>query len=201
MNILRRKHTVVLIATISLLAVAGTICAAGHPVEGPVFLGVPVAKWKDLLWRTMNFAALVVILVKFLAKPIASALHIRQVSIKDQFEDLGARKAEAEKIYREFENKLSEIDKEATTIIENAIAQGEAEKERILAEANRAADDIKRQAEMAIQHEIAQAKMQLREEVANQAVAVAEQLIAKNLQQDDQVKLVDDYLDKVGAIQ
>ncbi len=202
MNILRRKHVVVLaMATLLVLAAAGTLYASGGPVEGPVFWGIPVSKWKDLLWRTLNFAVLLVILVKFLGKPIANALHGRQISIKEQFEDLDARKAEAEKTYKKFEHKLTEIDQEASSIIDRAIARGEAEKERIIEEANRAAGDIKRQAEMAIQHEIAQAKMQLREEVANQAVAMAEELIAKNLQQEDQVKLIDDYLDKVGTIQ
>jgi F-type H+-transporting ATPase subunit b len=201
MKILRRKHVVVLTMVTLTLVAAGTLYASSGHVEGPVFWGIPVSKWKDLLWRTLNFAALVVILVKFLGKPIANVLHARQISIKEQFEDLEARKAEAEKTYKEFENKLTEIDQEASSIIERAIAQGEAERVRIIEEANRAADDIKRQAEMAIQYEIAQAKMQLREEVANQAVAMAEELIAKNLQKEDQVKLIDDYLDKVGAIQ
>ena len=78
-------------------------------------------------------------------------------------------------------------------IIQSAVAQGEAEKARIIEEANRAAADIKRQAEMAIQHELAEAKLRLREEVANQAVVMAEELIRKNLQETDQVKLIDVY--------
>ena len=86
-------------------------------------------------------------------------------------------------------------------IIETAISQGETEKERIIEEANRAAQDIKRNAEMAVQHEIAEGKLKLREEVANQAVLIAEELIKKSLQKDDQVRLVEDYLEKVGTIQ
>ena len=159
------------------------------------------ARLKDLLWRVLNFAALVVILVKFLAKPIANGLRARQQSIKDQFADLEERKAEADSTYRTYEEKLGAIDQEIQEIIQAAIAQGEAEKERIINEANRAAEDIKRQAEMAIQHELAEAKLKLREEVANQAVAMAEELIRKNLQETDQVKLIDDYLAKVGTVQ
>lgn len=192
-----------LIAVTLLVAVfaAATVYAAEHGATGSTWWGLSTEKLWDLLWRTVNFAALVVILVKFGAKPVANALKGRQLAIKEQFETLEAKKAEAEKSYQAYEAKLSQIDQEVKEIMENAIAQGVEEKDRIIAEANRAADDIKRQAEMAVQYEIAAIKLQLREEVANQAVMMAEELIKKNLQQDDQVKLIEDYLEKVGAIQ
>ena len=180
--------------------VAGSVYASG-PATGPTVWGISTEKWWDLLWRAINFAALLVILIKFGAKPIANMLKGRQLAIKEQFEALATKKAEAEKSYQAYEAKLTQIDQEVKQIMENAIAQGVEEKDRIIAEANRAADDIKRQAEMAVQHEIAAIKLQLREEVANQAVMMAEELIKKNLQKDDQVKLIEDYLEKVGTVQ
>ena len=179
---------------------AGSVYASG-PATGPTVWGIPTEKWWDLLWRAINFAALAIILLKFAAKPVGNILKGRQLAIKEQFETLEAKKAEADKSYQSYEAKLSQIDIEVKQIMENAIAQGVEEKDRIIAEANRAADDIKRQAEMAVQHEIAAIKLQLREEVANQAVLMAEELIKKNLQKDDQVKLVEDYLEKVGTVQ
>ena len=181
--------------------VAGAVYASEHgAAAGPTWWGLPTEKLWDLLWRTLNFIALVAILVKFLAKPIANGLRGRQMAIKEQFETLEAKKAEAEKSYQAYEAKLMQIDQEVKQIMENAIAQGVEEKDRIIAEANRAAGDIKRQAEMAVQHEMAVIRMQLREEVANQAVMMAEELIKKNLRQDDQVKLIEDYLEKVGTV-
>ncbi|MDA8164947.1 MAG: F0F1 ATP synthase subunit B [Desulfobacteraceae bacterium] len=154
-------------------------------------------KLKDLLWRTLNFAALVVILVKFLTKPIANALGGRRQAIKDQFDDLEARRSEAEQLYKQHEGKLAGLEQEVQQIIAAAVTQGKQEQERIIAEANRAADDIKRQAEMAVQHEIAEARSKLREEVAEQAAIMAEEIIKKNLQGADQAKLIEDYLSKV----
>jgi len=159
------------------------------------------AKLKDLLWRTLNFAVLLVVLIKVLSKPIANGLRARQQSIKEQFTDLEERKAEADRAYKTYEEKLASIDQEVSDIIQAALAQGQAEKERIIEEAKRSAADIKRQAEMAIQHELAEAKLRLRTEVANQAVVMAEELIRKNLQEADQVKLIEDYLAKVGTVQ
>ena len=186
---------------LALMGISSLVYASSAAPTGPTFWGLPTAKWWDLLWRTLNFAVLLIVLIKVLAKPIANGLHARQQSIKEQFTDLEERKAEADNAYMTYEEKLASIDQEISDIIQSAIAQGEAEKERIISDANRAAEDIKRQAEMAIQHELAEAKLKLREEVAKQAVVMAEELINKNLQDADQVKLIEDSLAKVGTLQ
>ena len=72
---------------------------------------------------------------------------------------------------------------------------------KIIERAEQAAADIKRQAEMAIQKEIMEARRTLKNEVADKAAAMAETLIVKNLTAVDQVKIVEDYLAKVGAVQ
>ena len=189
------------LTALALISFAGIAYASSGADAGPTFWGIPTTKWWDLLWRVMNFAVLLIVLIKVLSKPIANGLRARQQSIKEQFADLEERKAEADKAYQTYEEKLASIDQEVSDIVQNAIAQGESEKERIITEANRAAEDIKRQAEMAIQHELAEAKLKLREEVANQAVVMAEELIRKNLQEADQQKLIEDYLAKVGTVQ
>jgi F-type H+-transporting ATPase subunit b len=194
------KSIISVFAFLALLATAATVFASAAP-SGPTFWGIPTTKWWDLLWRTLNFAVLAIVMAKLLSKPIANALKGRQQSIREEFENLEDRKAEADKVYQEYEEKLSSIKQEIDEIINNAIAQGEAEKKRIIEDGKRAAQDMTRQAEMAIQHELAEAKLKLREEVANQAVVLAEELIRKNLQEPDQVKLIEDYLAKVGTVQ
>ena len=185
----------------ALIAIAGLAYASSGAEGSGAGGSLSPAKLKDLLWRTLNFAVLLIVLIKVLAKPLANGLRARQQSIKEQFTDLEERKTEADMAYQTYEEKLASIDQEVSDIIQAAIAQGEAEKARIIEEANRAAEDIKRQAEMAIQYELAAAKLRLREEVAGQAVVMAEELIRKNLQEDDQVKIIENYLAKVGTVQ
>lgn len=176
--------------------------AAAHgAAHGGAHSSITHEKLMDLLWRALNFLGLVIILVKFTSKPIAHALKSRRAAIKEQFEDLEAKKSEAEQMYKEYEGKLAGIDDEVAKIIEAAVSQAEAEKQRIIEDAHRAAGDIKRQAEMAVQHELAVANQRLRAEIAEQAATMAEDLIRKNLQPADQDKLVAEYLDKVGGLQ
>jgi F-type H+-transporting ATPase subunit b len=158
-------------------------------------------KLKDLGWRVINFIALMIILVKFGAKPIGAGLAARQKRIKDDIEDLEAKRTAAEKSYRDFEAKLATVERDIDKIVEKAVAQAELEKVKIIERAEQAAADIKRQAEMAIQKEIMEARRTLKNEVADKAAAMAETLIVKNLTAVDQVKIVEDYLAKVGAVQ
>ncbi len=158
-------------------------------------------KLKNLFWLTLNFLGLVIVLVKFLAKPISSALTGRQEQIKEELEGLKIKRDEAERSYKEFESRLAGMEKEMETVVEKAVALAETEKQRILEEAERAAEDIKRQAEAAVQAELVDAKRSLRDEVAEQAAAMAEELIVKNLTPRDQVAITEQYLDRVGAVQ
>lgn len=185
-------------ATHAVAADAHGEAAGSHAAAGG---SLSAAKIKDLGLRVMNFAVLVFLLVKFCAKPIGAGLAGRRKQIKDEIEDLEARKDAAEKSYREFEAKLASVEKDIDTVVDRAIAQAEIEKAKIIEKAEQAAADIKRQAEMAIQKEIMEAKRTLKDDVAEQAAVLAEELIVKNLTTDDQVKIVEDYLAKVGAVQ
>jgi F-type H+-transporting ATPase subunit b len=158
-------------------------------------------KVKDLGWRVVNFIALMIILVKFGAKPIGAGLAGRRKKIKDEIEDLQQKRADAEKTYNDFQAKLATVESEIDKIVDRAIAQAEIEKVKIIAKAEQAAHDIKRSAEMAIQNELTEARRTLKNEVADQAAILAEKLIVNNLTANDQVKIIDNYLAKVGAVQ
>lgn len=188
-------------ATDAAHSVSGEDSHAEEGSHGASGGSLSATKLKDLFWRVINFIALMIILVKFGAKPIGSALAGRQRDIKDEISDLEARKAEAERSYREFEAKLSTVEKDIDRIVEKAVAQAEIEKVKIIEKAEQAAEDIQRQAKLTIQNEIMEARRTLKNDVADQAAVMAEELIIKNLTSDDQVKIIEDYLDKVGAVQ
>lgn len=175
--------------------------AVGHGDAHAAKNSLSPAKLKDLGFRVMNFIVLLIILVKFGAKPIADGLSARRRQIREEIEDLEAKKTDAEKAYKEFSAKLESVEKDVDTIVEKAVAQAEIEKAKIIEKAEQSAADIKRQAEMVIANEITAAKRALQNEVAEQAAVMAEELIVKNLTPEDQVKITEDYLDKVGAVQ
>lgn len=194
------------LAVAVVVGVAATLYVAGDAFaadaahgDGHGGLGLTPEKLKDLGWRAMNFAALVIILVKFLKKPIVDGLRGRRQSIREEFDDLESQRSSAEAEYQQYASRLSGLDDELKKMVETAIAQGELEKERIITEANEAAEQIKRQAEMAVANAVAEAKVNLKLEVAEQASSMAEEIIKRNLQPEDQTALVEGYLAKVGG--
>jgi F-type H+-transporting ATPase subunit b len=153
-------------------------------------------KLKDLLWRTLNFAALVFLLVKFAGKPIVEGLGSRRKAIEDDLQELQAKRNEAERSYKDFEARLAGMEQEFELIVGRAVALAQDERSRILAEAESSARDIRRQAEAAVEAAAAAARSSLQDEVAEQAAAMAEQLILKNLTPADQVMIIEQYLER-----
>lgn len=175
---------------------------AAHAEEGGHGASKTFSKKKlmDLFWRTVNFIALMIILIYFGAKPIGNALAGRQQQVIDELETLQEKRDIAERSYKDFESRLAGMEKEMEVVVERAIAQAENEKAKILEDAEKAAEDIKRQAEAAVQAEIVEAKRTLKDDIADQAAAMAEELIVKNLTPEDQVKITEQYLDRVGTV-
>lgn len=175
-------------------AVHGEGHEAGH---GEGHHGVTHGQLMNFIWHCLNFSILVFILVKFLRKPITEALKGRTESIRAAFEELEAKRADAERKYAEYEGKLSTMDEQAERILKSFTDQGQAEKEKIIAQAHEAAERIKAQAEFYVQQELAKAKTELQTEVADMAVKMAEDLIRKNLNEQDHHRLISEYLERV----
>ncbi len=174
------------------------VAAGGHDAHGS---SLTPAKLKDFFWLSLNFLALVFVLVRYGAKPISNALKGRSEKIKNELDDLQAKRDEAEKSLKEFEASLAGMEQELDTVVARAVKQAEAEKAKILEDAERVAADIKKQAESAIQSELAAAKIDLQDDVAEQASVMAEELIVKNLTPEDHSNIIENYLDRVGAAQ
>ncbi len=150
-------------------------------------------------FRVMNFAVLAIALVFVLRKPLSQALSSRIKVIKDQLEDLEARKDEAEKKLAEYNEKLAQLEKEAEKIVDDYIKQGHEAKARILKEAESSAEKLKAQARRNIEHEFEQAKLKLQEEIFETSLEKAEEIIKNKFLGDDQDRIVDEYLKKVVA--
>ncbi len=198
MNLGSKKVKLVLALVVTSMTVAVAAYAGEHG-EAPREL-LSHAKLVDFGLRIMNFAALMVIVMKYIIPPIAKILSDRRMAIVNQFEDLHERRADVENTYKDYEAKLSTVGQEVDSILKTAKAQAEAEKERIIGDAKRAAEDIKRKAAVSVQNELSKAQGQLRADVAEQAAAMAAEIIKKDFTEADQTKMVEEYLTQVGAM-
>jgi len=159
--------------------------------------GYSAAKIWDLVFRAMNFFAVAIILFFVLRKPLAQFFGNRREEIAETLADLEKKKGEAAEKYAALETRLAEIEAERDSILAEYIADGEKEKEKIIANAEDMSARIQAQAQKAIAQEIKKAKDDLKKEIAELSASMAEELVKNNINDQDQERLVEEYLDKV----
>jgi F-type H+-transporting ATPase subunit b len=186
-----------LFAGVVLLLFAGSVAFAS--ADGEHGSAEPKGWVKEDTYRVMNFAVLAIALFFILRKPMSQALGARIEGIKDQLSKLEARKKEAEQELAKYNEKLSLMGQEAEKIVEEYVRQGNEAKVRILKEAESAAVKLEDQARRNIAHEFERAKLQLQEEILEKALVKAEGIVKRNITDEDQDRLVDEYLEKVVA--
>jgi len=155
------------------------------------------SKWPDFWYRVLNFVLMAGILVFVARKPIREFFAKRTQTIATTLTELEAKKKEAEKTYQGYKQRLAELDKETARILDEYRAQGEAEKAKIIAAAEKSAAEIRAQADRAIQQEIAGATLALKREVAELSVAAAEKVLKERIGKEDHQRLVKDFTTKV----
>jgi F-type H+-transporting ATPase subunit b len=156
------------------------------------------AVW-DLIWRVVNFAALVGVLVYFARKPVADGIRNSIESVRKLLQETEESRKEAEAKMQEAEQRLARVDKEVEDLLVTARQESEVEKERILAEAEEAVQRLKREAKTSIELELKKSQDLLRREVAESAVAAAEEIIRQNIKPEDQRRFINEYLEKLEA--
>jgi len=149
------------------------------------------------VWKIVNFAILVVILVKFLGKPMREYFKKRTELIERSLKEAQEAKAIAEKALKEVEEKLRLKDEEIERIISTAKASGEAEKAELIEQGKRMSEKIKEQARENISMELQSAKEALRAEAAELALKLAEKKIREGLDEQTQRRLIEDSLKRL----
>jgi F-type H+-transporting ATPase subunit b len=153
--------------------------------------------WTDFTYRTVAVVIVIIVLVKLLKKPVSNFLTSRREEIQRLLSELEVKLSEAKSEQAKAQAKLASLEEDTRKIIDELIAEGEAEKQKIIESAHRQAEYIQQQAQVAIQQEIQAARDGLREEVADLAVAAAKDIIEKRMQAEDQQRLVREFMLKV----
>ncbi len=180
--------TLLVLVPVAVMASEG----GGHADSGAIL--------KDFLYRCFNFALMVGLLAYFVTKPIRKGLRDRRAEIEKTLADAQAAQEAAEAKYREYSDKLARATEEIAGIAEAIRREGEVEREKILVAAREMAVKIERETDNKAAGAVSKARAELREEAARLAVELAEGLLKKQVSADDQKRLVDEYMQKVGEL-
>ena len=177
------------IFTLVLTAVA--IASGGEEGHTPL--------WKDYMWKIINFLILVVVLVKFGKKPIQNYLKQRTEMIAKTLQEAKEARETAQKALQEVEGRLKAKDAEIEAILAAAKRSGEQERDQIIEDSARLKEQILEQAKTNIDFEVKHAKEVIKAEAVELAMELAEKKLQEKMTKDEQEKLLQDSLVKIGG--
>ncbi|ABS75730.1 MULTISPECIES: F0F1 ATP synthase subunit B [Bacillus] len=152
----------------------------------------------DILFQLLAMLVLLALLKKFALGPLLNIMKQREDHIAGEITSAEERNKEAQKLIEEQRVLLKEAKQESQSLIENAKKLGEKQKEDIIQAARAESERLKEAARTEIVKEKEQAVSALREQVASLSVLIASKVIEKELDEQAQEQLIQDYLKEVG---
>ncbi|MGG3032773.1 F0F1 ATP synthase subunit B [Bacillus stercoris] len=152
----------------------------------------------DILFQLLAMLILLALLKKYALGPLLNIMKQREDHIAGEITSAEEKNKEAQQLIEEQRVLLKEARQESHTLIENAKKLGEKQKEEIIQAARAESERLKEAARTEIVKEKEQAVSALREQVASLSVMIASKVIEKELDEQSQEKLIQDYLKEVG---
>ncbi|AZV49757.1 ATP synthase F0 subunit B [Bacillus halotolerans] len=152
----------------------------------------------DILFQLLAMLILLALLKKYALGPLLNIMKQREDHIAGEITSAEEKNKEAQQLIDEQRAMLKEARQESQTLIENAKKLGENQKEEIIQAARAESERLKEAARTEIVKEKEQAVSALREQVASLSVMIASKVIEKELDEQAQEKLIQDYLKEVG---
>lgn len=154
--------------------------------------------WMGFGFSIVNFAIWLAIIVVILRKPLVAFLSNRRTVVVEGLEESARLKEAAEAKYAEYSERLAHLDEELAKLRKEMIQAGEAERDRIIAEAESRAARMRKDAQFLIDQQMKQLRVDLTREAIEAAVAAAEEMLRKETAGGDHTRLADDYLKRLA---
>ncbi|MGB7158887.1 MAG: F0F1 ATP synthase subunit B, partial [Tepidisphaeraceae bacterium] len=179
--------------------------AGGH--DGHVAIDdrlVPIPPSKETvvsaIWVIVIFVIMLAILYKTAWKNVLAGLKAREERIRRDIADAEAARAKAESTLREYNQQLATAEGKIRDMLAKATADGERIATNLKVQAQQESEEIKNRATREIEAAKNQALNEVYEKTAELATSVAEKILRRNLNADDQRDLVSRSLEQVQTI-
>jgi F-type H+-transporting ATPase subunit b len=174
----------------------------GHDLHGGhdelTFKGLLASR--EFQGTLVNFGALVLLIAWVIRKKGNPALAERRRQVEAELEEAQRLRAEAEKRHMETATRLEKLDQEMVQIRAEMIKAGEAERDRIVAQAEEKAARMRKDTSFLIEQQMKQLREDLIREAANAAVSAAQDLLQKSTTDSDQDRLAEAYLARLDEV-
>ncbi len=152
-----------------------------------------------LLTQIVGFLLLMVALWYLAFGKIFAILDDRRNSIKANYDQLDADRAQMDTLRREYEQRLAGIEAEAREKIQAAVKEAQVLRDNLVADAQKQAETLVEQGRSESERERQKAFLEMRHQIVALAVSAAGKVIGESMDGERQNKLVDDFIGSVGT--
>jgi F-type H+-transporting ATPase subunit b len=152
-----------------------------------------------LLANLINFAALMFIVTRFGAKPVAEALKKRRDSVMSEIDRARAIKESAEARLAEYEADIQQLDVKLETLQKQYADEAALEEKRLREDLAQARDRLLSDASFRIEQEGKSTRDRLSREALDGALDAAEALLRTSVKGADHDRLCEEFLDQLGT--
>ena len=175
---------------------------SGHEVHGghePLTFHSLITS-REFQGTLVNFVALLLLFAWVIRKKGNPALAERRKEVEAELAEAQRLRAEAEARHREAAMRLEKLDQEMVRLRSEMIKAGEAERDRIVAQAEEKAARMRKDTSFLIDQQIKQLRKDLTREAANAAVIAAQELLERTTTDADQERLAESYLERLDEV-
>lgn len=151
-----------------------------------------------LIATICNLFVQMFIVKKFFLDKILAVLDKRREAADQQITDAQAAREEALSIKKTYEQNMLQATAQANEILANAQKTAAERSEKIIGEANQQAAQIKSKASADIAMEKKKAINDAKNEISDLAMAIAGKVVERELNAEDQSKLIDRFISELG---
>ena len=188
-----RRYWIAAGVCVVLLVIAPVFVWAEEPHGGGL-----ISIDKSLIIQAINFVVLLFVLQRLLYKPLLAKMDERSGAIKKSLDEAQAARAEATRQQEENAARLKAAYAEAAAIREQALKEAAEEQKRLVDAARAESQRMIESAKTQMDADVRRAREELRREVSDLAVGVAEKLIRKSLRDEDHRRIVADAIAHIG---
>ena len=151
------------------------------------------------IWTIIVFLVLLFLLMKFAWKPLLAMLDKREENIRQALVNAEKARNELANVKKDTEKLLNEARTESQAIVAAGKKNAGRMQEEIVEKAQSKSDALLADAKKQIELEKDRAITDVRAEVVNLSMQVAEKLIKKNLSKEDNLKLINESLSSINS--
>jgi len=155
--------------------------------------------WFTLFAQIVNFLIVVVLLRRFLYKPILQAMAEREAKIAAQFEEAEAKTREAEEEAERYRAQRAELDEEIDALMAEATAKAAERRKAMVAEAREEVESMQDRWYAAIEHEKQLFLHRIRQRLGQQVFHIAKSALKDLADAELEGEIVDVFIQQLDA--